>query len=38
MKGLKETTDHEKISYALYEKDDFKNPFAFARLPDIAYR
>jgi hypothetical protein len=28
MKGLKRTTDHEKISYVLNEKDDFKNPFA----------
>jgi hypothetical protein len=37
MKGLKRTTDHEKISYVLHEKDDFKNPFALTRLPDKAF-
>jgi hypothetical protein len=38
MEGLKRTTDHEKISYVLLEKDDLKNPFALTRLPDKACR
>jgi hypothetical protein len=36
--GLKRTTNHEKISYVLHEKDDFKNPFSSTRHPDITCR